>query len=200
MSQYLDSKKKIDIFFESLASQWPYPTRIILVGGAVALLVGGCRVTEDIDFEVSLPDIPEKDKFFQAISQVKQETGIGFQFDESIERWSRISFLDYRNHIKFYKRYGTITVYLLEISYYTLTKVVRYLSQDITDLMTVLQKEKPDPLELANLWHRALQESPLSEKIYQTKRQMHDFFKSNGRKIWGNSCPLEKILPMFEFK
>ena len=163
-------------------------------------MIGGSRVTEDVDFEVSLPEIPEKDKFFQAISQVKQETGIGFQFDESIERWSQISFLDYREHIQLYKCYDSIRVYLLEVTYYALTKVVRYLSQDVTDLMTVLQKEKPDPVELAQLWHKALKASPLSEKIYQTKKQMHDFFKTNGRKVWGDSCPLEKILPMFEFK
>ncbi len=200
MSQYLDDKKKIDIFFNALAGEWPHPTQIILVGGAVVLLKTGKRVTEDLDFEVSFSRGPDKDKFFQAISRVREETGIHFQFAESIERWSQISFLDYRDHLELYKRYGSIQVYLLEATYYALTKVVRYLDQDISDLVAVLRKEKPDPVRLAALWQRALKESPLSGKIYQTRKQMHDFFKTNGRKIWGDSFQSEKILPMFEVK
>lgn len=191
----------IDLFFQTLSEEWPHAAEILLVGGAVALVLGGNRPTEDIDFEVSLvPGAKRWDDFQSVVEEVKEKTKIRVQFSESIERWSMISFLDYANHKHriLFKRYGKIHVFLLKPAYWSIGKVGRYLDQDIKDMILVFSKEKIDPLALARLWRKALDQSPRSTQLFNVKKQMHHFFKRYGPKIWGRYLPLEKILPLFE--
>lgn len=187
----------IDLFFNTLAKEWPHPTEILLIGGAVALIMGSHRTTEDIDFEASLDSKRKWEDFQATIEKIKENLGIRVQFAESIERWSMISFLDYTKHRVPYKRYGKIKVSFLEPAYWGIGKVSRYLDQDIQDMILVFSKGKADPLHLAKLWRRALEKSPVSSRLFNVKKQMHHFFKTYGPEIW-KDAPLDKILPLFE--
>lgn len=187
----------IDLFFGTLAKVWPHPAEILLIGGAVALIVGSNRTTEDIDFEATLGPGSKWEDFQAAIEKVKANLRIRVQFSESIERWSMISFLDYGKHRVPYKQYGEIRVSSLEPPYWGIGKVSRYLDQDIQDMILVFSKEKVDPVHLAHLWRKALKESPASSQRFNVKKQMADFFKTYGRKIW-KDVPLNKILPLFD--
>jgi len=198
MKKFLTSKT-LDLFFKTLSEEWPHPTEILLLGGAAGLVVGSSRPTRDIDFEVSFASKhADREGFESAIQRIQERIGIDAQFSEDVSRWSMISFLDYSKHRKPFKRYGKIKVFFLDPPYWSIGKVSRYWDQDIRDMIFVFSKYKVDPMRLARLWQKALKESPLSDRLFSTKKQMHDFFKTNGRKIWGNSCPLEKILPLFE--
>ena len=187
----------IDLFFGTLAKEWPHATEILLIGGAVALIVGSNRTTEDIDFEAALGSGSKWEDFQRAIEKIKEKLGIRVQFSESIERWSMISYLDYAKHRNPYKRYGKIKVAFLEPAYWSIGKVSRYLDQDIQDMVLVFSKEKTDPLRLARLWRKALNESPVSTQLFNVKKQMHHFFRTYGPKIW-KDIPLEKILLLFQ--
>lgn len=189
----------IDLFFETLSKEWRYSAAILLVGGAVALIMGGERPTLDIDFEVSITSKPGKwEDFARKASEVKEKLGIGIQFSESAERWSQISFLDYGKHRRPYKKYGKITVNVLEPAYWSIGKVSRYWQRDIEDMQSVFLKEKPDPVQLAQLWLKALKDSPASTTLFGVKKQMRHFFETSGPKIWGKALPLVKILALFE--
>lgn len=188
----------LDLFFKRLSEEWPHQTKILLIGGAASLVMGGERPTRDVDFEVSfaLKDI-DREGFETAIQRIQEKTGIDAQFSETVERWSMISFLDYSKHRRPFKRYGKINVSFLDPLYWSIGKVSRYWDQDIQDMIFVFSKYKVDPTRLAQLWKRALKESPLSDRLLGAKKQMHHFFKTYGPKIW-KGIPLEKILPLFE--
>ena len=188
----------IDRFFQTLAAEWPHPTQILLIGGAVALIVGSNRTTEDIDFEATLDRGARWEDFEATLRKIEEGLKIRLQFSESIERWSMISFLDYTRHRVPYKRYGKINATFLKPSYWAIGKVSRYLDQDVQDMVLVFLKDKTDPVRLAKLWRRALDESPDSSQLFNVKKQMSHFFKTHGPGIWGKSLPLDKILPLFK--
>ena len=190
--------KDIDRFFETLSKEWRYPAEILLLGGAVALIIGGKRPTLDIDFEVSVISKPERlEDFVNKAIEIKDRIGVDIQFSESIERWSQISFLDYNRHKRPYKKYGKISVKILEPAYWSIGKVSRYWLRDIEDMELVFSKEKPDPIYLARLWLKALEKSPVSTALFGVKKQMRHFFENSGPKICGKDLPLPKILSLF---
>ncbi len=198
MKKFLTAKT-LGLFFKALAEEWPHPAEILLLGGAAGLVVGNNRPTRDVDFEVSFASKRAGRKRFQsAVRRATERTGIDAQFSENVARWSMISFLDYSKHRKPFKRYGKIRVSFLDPPYWSIGKVSRYWDQDIRDMIFVFSKVPVDPVRLARLWERALKESPLSDRLFGVKTQMCNFFKTYGRKIWGRSCPLEKILPLFQ--
>ncbi len=102
-------KEDVRRFFNELSQGWSQPTRVLLLGGAAALLLGGRRPTMDVDFEVQIP--PDQglwDAFEEAIQEVRKKTGIAAQYAESIERWSQLTFLDYRKTSRSFGLFGKI--------------------------------------------------------------------------------------------
>jgi len=190
-------QKELFRFFEVLSKQWKKAADILLLGGAASLLMGGGRPTLDIDFEVVLTAKRNWSDFEQAVQRTQQETGIAAQFSESVERWSQITLLDYRRHRKFVKTFGKLKVYLLESPYWSIGKISRYWDQDVMDMVAVFEKEQPDPYKLARLWQMAIQRSPRSTVLLSVKKHAHHFFKTFGRKIWGNNFEKERILSQF---
>lgn len=193
-------RKDIDLFFKTLSKEWPYSAEILLVGASVALIIGGERPTLDIDFEVSVTSkTPKKLKnFAEKVREIAAKLEIEVQFSEDVDSWSQISFLDYNKHGRPYKKYGKIAVNILEPSYWSIGKVTRYWQRDIKDMELVFSKEKPDPVQLAKLWLRALRKSPASTALFGVKKQMSHFFKTSGPKIWKKALLLDKILALFE--
>jgi hypothetical protein len=185
----------IDSFFTCLSKKWPHPTRIIISGGAASLVMGGRRPTLDIDFEVDFSKAKNvsKEEFQEAIKKTMEATAIKAQFSEDIQRWSEISFIDYRGHLKAYKDFKSISVYILDAKYWSIGKISRYWDQDIQDMLAVFKKERVDPIDLLTIWKAALSDSCLSSKLNPTKKHILHFFTTFGRKIWIGKYPGEKI-------
>lgn len=186
--------RDIDIFFLRLSEEWKYPTRIILIGGAAALLFGGVRPTLDVDFQFCFGKELSFDDFSEAVSKVVKKTGIEAQFSDVVDRWSSLSFLDFDQHLIHYKTFGRIEVYLTHPLYWSLGKIGRYLTSDCHDMIEVFKRHPVDPKELARLWRKALTASPRSEQIPMIKKYMIDFFKHYGKKIWTNQFNLAEVL------
>lgn len=185
-------------FFSALAKNWEGPVRILLLGGSAAQIYGGVRPTIDVDFEAVLLDSSNNwEAFEKAVHSTENQTGIAAQFSENIDRWSQISYLDYRDHLRKVKNYNQIQVYLLNPYYWSIGKVTRFLDADIQDMVSVFQKQNIDPLKLGKLWLKALQESPRSTELFITKKNALHFFKSFGKKIWGSSFQEEKVSKIF---
>ncbi|PIQ88925.1 MAG: hypothetical protein COV72_05775 [Candidatus Omnitrophica bacterium CG11_big_fil_rev_8_21_14_0_20_42_13] len=192
--------KDIDLFFNRLSENFSGNVKIIILGGAGSLLMGGKRPTLDIDFEVRFNDGENIDrvKFQEAIKKTTQTTGISAQFSEDAERWSEISLSDYSEHLKTYKAFKNIAVYFLEPEYWSIGKISRYWDQDIQDMIAVFKHENIGPINLLAVWTTAISQSPLSSQLFSAKKHIFHFFKTFGRKIWDKDYPEEKILEILE--
>ena len=191
-------RAQIDRFFHELSKKWKFNTRILLLGGAEALILGGTRPTLDVDFEVQFRARGASwEEFGGAVQEVSAKTGIGVQYAESVERWSQVTFLDYRRHTRPVKRFGTIEVRILQPVYWSIGKIARYWEQDIKDLVSVFHREKPDPLKLAEIWALALRRSPRSTQLALVRRQALHFFRTFGKRIWGSRYRPERIERLF---
>lgn len=176
--------KDIDDFFKQASKEIPTPTTIVLVGGAAALLMGGVRPTEDIDFAVTSKS--PADLVAQGIAACEKSSGIRTEYAEDIERWSMITLLDYKKHTRPYKTFGKLKVAILEPEYWSIGKVGRYYDSDVSDMVVVFKKQKTDPKKVSRVWGRSLRESPLSDDFFHFRKHACHFAQTYGKKIWGS--------------
>ncbi len=181
-------------FFKELGEAWPHKTTVLVTGGAAALLLGGARPTDDVDFEVQFHTRGASwEGFAIAVQRVSESTTIGAQYAESIDRWTQVTLLDYRSHTQRIGRFGAIEVRLLDPIYWSIGKVSRYEDRDIQDLIAVFRRHQPDPAAVARLWHRALRKSPKSTQLRLTLEQALHFFRTHGKRIWGPTFLLATV-------
>lgn len=190
----------VDKFFhllnQSLKGAIQDKIKIILTGAQAGNLLGGNRPSMDIDFAICCKKSCLKD-VEMAIEEVANITGIAANFSEDIDRWSQITFLDYKSHAMPYKKFGIIEVTILEPRYWSIGKIARYLDIDIDDLVRVLKKNRVLATELALLWARALLKSPRSSASFEFITHAEHFFKTYGRSIWGRGFDADRDVEVF---
>ena len=191
-------KKQIDRFFRAFNQNIKIPVadgkiKIILTGAAAGTILGGNRPSIDIDFEISCDKEIFKDAE-NAVRRASDVTGIAVNFSEDIDRWSQITFLDYRKHTIAYKTFGRIAVFILSPAYWSIGKIARYLDPDVDDLVKVLKNNPVEPLELVRLWSRALAKSPRSTASFTFKRHAEHFLRTYGATIWEKGFDPENCL------
>src|SRR2546425_13318166 len=175
------SPATLDAFFEALASRVPCRVKLILTGGAAALLLGSTRPTQDLDFGVvptAPPQIGEQQwaGVEAAIAGASRITGIAVEYSGDIDRWSSIAMPDYQRHTRPYKRFGRVSVHLLEAAYWAVPKLARYLDTDTTDLEAVLRAQGVKPQQLARLCSHAVRASPRSTALFSFRQHGDPFF------------------------
>ena len=187
-----------DIFFKALAKHWPYPSKIIVTGAWAAQEWGSVRPTQDIDFEIQLVGRKTKiEEFQKAVQEASRISGLQAQFSTDIDRWSQITYLDYRKWAKVYKKFNKLTVTVMDPLYWSIGKIARFWDQDLQDLIQVFKSVKPDPIQVALLWNKALRKSPQSNALFLVKKNALYFFKTFGPQLWGKAFQLEKIEKIF---
>jgi hypothetical protein len=191
------NKKQIERYFKILDKIYSKKCRIILTGAAAGALYGRVRATMDIDFSAQAADW---ENFSKAVEEASVRTGIAAQYAEDIDRWSSISFMDYKKHTFIYGQYGLVEVRLMEPSYWALGKLSRYLDPDIRDLVKVLKKTGTQWQETASVAGRALRKSPKSNACFLFRKQTEDFFKQYGKKIWGRPFDAKEAITIFHKK
>jgi len=176
-----------------------FPVQIILTGGGAAILEGVSRATRDLDFQIVLRtrSASRRQAFQDAILHVERATGIAAQYDAAIETWSSISWPARRPKSFPYKRFGTIDVRVLDPLWWSVGKLTRYLSYDISDVMTVFKHMRISSEQAARAWGQALGRSPLSNAQPIFRRQVLDFFAAHGRRLWGTSFDADTTTRVF---
>ena len=171
------NKKNIDDFFSKLgqnSNKVKGGMKIFLTGCAAGNLLGGARPSLDIDFAVRCDK-----KYFadaqDAIERTSAVSGVAVNFSEDIDRWSQITFLDYKRHAIPYKRFGRVIVMLLEPAYWSIGKIARYLDPDVDDLVRVFRKQRVPALKLAKLWGKALAKARVQARLLALKRMLNIF-------------------------
>lgn len=193
--------KKADIhrFFENLNLRVKRPVRILLTGGAAAILQGVERATFDIDFEVALKKVADPlhdwDAIQKAIADTARATGITPQYSEDIAQWSSIALPAKEGRL--YRRFGKVEVRILNPGLWAIGKLARYLSTDVQDLRIVLKTSKTLPKTMVKLWGTALGISPASSSQGTFRKQVESFLEQHAREIWGVQADSEELKRLF---
>jgi hypothetical protein len=192
----------LDAFFEELARRVPSPVKVILTGGAEALLLGSSRPTADIDFGIALSVAGGTEDHSwgmveAAVAEASRAAGVAVQYSADIDRWSMVAMPNYRRHTQPYRRYGRVTVHLLEPAYWAVPKLARYLDTDQLDLQVVLQAQRVQPQHLARVCGRALRASPRSTALFLFRQHVEDFLRTRGASVWGEGFDAEAAVTVF---
>jgi hypothetical protein len=190
-------------FFEDLGHRVRRPVRVLLVGGAAAVLQGVERATFDIDFEIDLGrSVPRSsvsedasDAIQRAIAETARSTGITPQYDEDVSQWSSITMPAKTSRL--YRRFGKVEVRILDPGLWAIGKLTRYVSTDIQDLRIVLKKAKTQPRPIVRLWGTALGISPVSSTQAMFRRQVESFLDQYAGEIWGPNTNSEELKQLF---
>ncbi|MFN0117771.1 MAG: hypothetical protein ACKVQC_05690 [Elusimicrobiota bacterium] len=193
--------KDIDGFFAALDQRAQVPLKVIITGGAAAIIFGGSRATQDIDFEIQFKVKASKKKNDQwaeiqhHLNEVVRLTQIVAQYSDDIDRWSSIPMPSKKS--KRYKKIGKIEVHILDVGLWCIGKLTRYLATDIEDLTQVLTLVKRNAVSLAKLWGQALGISAPSPAQTNFRRNVYNFFDTSTEKIWGGKADSEKLKKIF---
>lgn len=177
-------KGDIDRFFRELGKVIHVPIRIYLTGGIASWFLGGSRPTEDIDFGLRVPG-SQWQEAEKAIRETSLRLAIPVQFSEDIGRWGMVGISDYEKGARLYKKFGKVSVYLLDTAKWSVGKINRYYQSDVDDLRAVFRKQRPDPKKLIKIWAKALKGSPKSSSHLLFVKTAEDFLRSYGVEIWG---------------
>ena len=190
---------QIEQFFEILDAEFGQDAEAILVGAAAGNIMGSQRPSMDIDFAIEITK--NSDANWQllesAIKKAMDKTGIQTNYAEDVDRWGMITILDYKSKTKLYNKYGKLVLKILDPAYWSIGKMTRFLDPDIKDMINVFRKEKVPPTYLAEVWGKALKESPRSAILIRFRRQVEYFFESYGTKIWGRNFNSSKAIKQF---
>ena len=195
----------IDKFFAELGRLSTRPIRVVLVGGAAAILYGCGRPTEDIDFEVRLgdgePTPKEEEEASVLIERARMRTGAVVQFNSDWDRVSSIAMPKKSPSAIPYKNFGLTKVFLMHPNPWSIGKLSRYTARDIADICAVFAKHKKKLKLTANgaaaYWGRAVGESPFSDAQNLFRQQAGDFFREYGKKIWGKKVEPKALMETF---
>ena len=193
------SPAQIDRFFRALAKTLDEPTTVILTGAAAGSLWGHVRPSLDIDFAIRPARRSPRawTRIEQAIARASRLTGIAVNFAEDIDRWSAVTYLDYRTHTRPYRKFGRLEVRLLAPAYWSIGKITRYWESDSQDLVKVLARQRVAPSALARLWARAIRASPRAPELTECRRHAEHFFLTFGARVWGPSFQPERTISQF---
>jgi len=183
-------------YFVALAKALPCRVRLILTGGGAALVLGGTRPTGDLDFGVVTTG--PLDAVEAAIAVAAEQIGIIVQYSTDIDRWSAVAVPPARFRTRPYRRFGRLSVHLLEPKCWAVYKLTRYLDSDVEDLIAVLRRERAAPLALARLCGESLRASPRSPQLFNFRRQVEHFFLTHGAAIWGPRFEPARAITIFQ--
>jgi hypothetical protein len=184
-------------FFDDLGSRLPTATVIVLTGGIAASLLADPRTTDDIDFALIKPVMKDWPKVQDLLESLARKHGILLQYSEDIDRWSSITYLDWKKHTRPYRRAGALEVRIMEPLYFSIGKIARGTKDDVKDLESVLKAQKVAWKPLLNLWVKALYKSPPSSSQFNAKKQMERFIVESGKNIWGPDFIVSVALEFF---
>jgi hypothetical protein len=192
--------RDIQQFFRELDRRIDVPVRVVITGGAAAILQGVKRATHDIDFELSIAKSraashARSEAVQKAVAETGRVTGITPQYAEDIDRWSAIR-LPAKTSLP-YMRIGKVDVRILAPGLWAVGKLARFLDSDVADLRTVLKGADTDARDMARLWGRALGQSPTSNALPLFRKQVESFFEIYATQVWGPATDVAELKELF---
>lgn len=184
------NRRKIDRFIREIAKQDPGSLRLVITGGIAALLQGGRRPTQDIDFEIAFPTSnsrrKKEAKRIEAILQLaSKRSGVTIQYSEDVGRWSSIAIPPRRPRGMKFQVIGKLKIEIMHPLPWSVGKMARALESDLSDIAVVFGNRKIRPGQAVGYWAKALLASPKSSAQHLFSRQVEDFLQTRGPVIKG---------------
>lgn len=193
--------RQIARFFQELARRVDRPMEVVLTGGAAAAVEGGVRPTVDVDFEARAragrTRWPQRDQLAGAIASAGRATGITAHYSEDIDRWSAITMGQYRARARLWRRFGTVTVRVMDPLDFAVGKLARATGDDLRDIVAVFQRRRPSWRTAARRWGEALRRSPRSSAVTLFARQVEWFFRVEGARLWRRGFDAASAIRLF---
>lgn len=186
-----------DAYFKALSKETKSPLVLVLTGGIAAGILADERTTDDIDFAIlryvkkTLPELELR------LQRLAAKHKILVQFSSDIDRWSSVSFLDWKKHSRPYKKLGLLEIRVLDPYYWSIGKITRGTERDINDLRSVIRKQKLDWKKLLKLWAKALRKSPPSTVLFNVRRQIEIFLRDSKKNTFDKDFDAETALEYF---
>lgn len=188
-------KDQLDAFFLKIDKGLSVPASIFLTGGVASWLMGGTRPTEDIDFALKSTALEETDAHIQKVSN---ECRIKVEYSEDISRWGMVGYPNFWEKAQLYKKFGQLSVYVLEPTIWSVGKLERSLETDISDIVVVFKSQKVRAHQAIRTWTIAIQKSPLSTEKGFFIKKVNYFLKTSGKKVWGKGFNAEEAFSAFQ--
>src|SRR5438477_1656666 len=133
-------------FMKALAASAPTPSRVFLVGGASAVLLGWRDSTIDVDLKI----IPESDEILRALPRLKERLRINIElaspddFIPALPGWQERS--------RFIQQEGKLAFYYYDFYAQALAKIERGHQIDSQDVHQLIASGLVDPMRLLELF------------------------------------------------
>jgi hypothetical protein len=167
--------KDAEAYFTALAREVDTPLVVALTGGMAASILADERTTDDIDFAILRYVKKDWPRTEALLKRLADDRRILVQYSSDIDRWSMVSYLDWKKHSLPYKRKGLVEIRVLDPYYWSIGKITRANGRDLDDLRAVIKKRGLDLKKMARLWVRALRKSPPSADLFNARKQMENF-------------------------
>ena len=147
--------KNLQAFMEALADASETPSRVFLVGGASAVLLGWRTSTIDIDLKI----IPESDEILRSLPQLKERLHVNIElaspddFIPELPGWQERS--------RFIRQEGKLSFYHYDFYAQALAKIERGHEIDLRDVDQLIRSGLVEPNRLLELF------SQIEDQIYR---------------------------------
>lgn len=137
---------KLQSFMKALADKARTVSRVYLVGGASAVLLGWRTSTIDIDLKI----IPETDEILRSLPQIKERLHVNIElaspddFIPPIPGWQERS--------RFIQQEGKLSFYHYDFYAQALAKIERALANDLTDVANLIESGLIKPERLLEMF------------------------------------------------
>ncbi|HEY5883549.1 MAG TPA: DUF6036 family nucleotidyltransferase [Pyrinomonadaceae bacterium] len=149
------TSQRLQEFMKVLGDRVTQPTRVFMVGGATAVLLGWRNSTIDIDLKV----VPDSDEVLQLFHLLKERLGI------NIELASPDDFIPelpgWQDRSQFIAQMGKITFVHYDFYAQALAKIERGHDSDLSDVMNLIKTDLVNPKRLLDLF------SQIKDQLYR---------------------------------
>lgn len=182
-------KDQIDKFFARLSERLSNASgEIYVTGGAALVLYGIWRMTEDIDFEI--PEGLDEGVVLAVAGELK----VPVQFSSDIERWGMTALADYRERATLYRKFGNLTIKIVEPLNLIAPKLARFLERDIEDVCILIRKFSISRQDLLDHLKKVYERSHASLEKGLFRRQAAQFLRRYQKDLWGDEEALPRWL------
>jgi len=138
--------ESLQVFMKALATSAKTASRVYLVGGASAVLLGWRPATIDIDLKI----IPETDELLRSLSRLKEQLHLNIElaspddFIPTVPGWQERS--------PFIRQEGKLSFYHYDFYAQALAKIERGHDKDLIDVKQIIERDLVQPRRLLELF------------------------------------------------
>lgn len=152
MRQRVD-QSRIELFLQRLGQLFHKPGRIYLVGGTTMVYEGLRQQTLDIDLAIEVAN-QDHSAFIRIVRELKEQLSL------NIEEASPADFIPlpagYRERSQYIGRYGQLDIFHFDLYSTALSKIERGTENDFADILTLLQTNRIDMVQLTAYFYEIL--------------------------------------------